>query len=43
MHCSYSNEEGERGKRHTHYNERGNAGNEVRDADEKQPREKWNV
>jgi len=42
VHCSDFNEEGERGKHRAHYNECGSAGNEVRDADEKQPREKWN-
>ena len=42
MHRSNFNEERECGKHHAHYNERGNAGNEVRDADKKQPGEKWN-
>ena len=42
LHCSHSNEEREGCKHHAHHNKRGNASNEIRDADEKQPSKKWN-
>ena len=42
MHCSEPHEEGDRSKHHADCNERSHAGNEVRDADEKQPSDEWN-
>jgi hypothetical protein len=42
VHCSELHKKGERSKHQTDCNERSNAGNEIRNADEKQPGDEWN-